>query len=66
VITETIFDWPGLGTLLYSALSSRDYPLIQGCVVFIAVLYVLVNLFTDLLAAWLNPRIREQIFQRTN
>ena len=62
VITETIFDWPGLGTLLYEALSARDYPLIQGCVVFIAVLYVLVNLVTDLIAAWLNPRVRDEIF----
>ncbi len=58
VITETIFDWPGIGTLLFSAIQQRDYPLVQGCVLFIAVTYVLVNLVTDLSYAIVNPRVR--------
>jgi ABC-type dipeptide/oligopeptide/nickel transport system permease component len=59
VITETIFDWPGIGVLLYSALQSRNYPLVQGCVLTIAMLYILVNLVTDVLYFVVNPRLRE-------
>lgn len=58
VITETIFDWPGLGSLLFSAIQRRDYPLVQGCVLFVAVIYVTVNLATDLIYGAVNPRIR--------
>lgn len=58
VITETIFDWPGLGSLLITAIQRRDYPVVQGCVLFIAIIYVLVNLFTDLLYGAINPRVR--------
>jgi peptide/nickel transport system permease protein len=58
IITETIFDWPGLGNLLISAINSRNYPLVQGCVLFIAGSYVLVNLVIDLSYAALDPRIR--------
>jgi ABC-type dipeptide/oligopeptide/nickel transport system permease component len=58
IITETIFSWPGLGRLLIQAIRLRDYPLVQGGVLLIAVTYVLVNLLTDLLYAWLDPRIR--------
>jgi peptide/nickel transport system permease protein len=58
VITETIFDWPGLGVLLYNGLLARDYPLVQGCVMTIAVIYVLVNLFTDFAYLAVNPRLR--------
>lgn len=58
VITETIFDWPGLGTLLLGAIQSRDYPLVQGCVLFIASIYVLVNFATDLAYGIVNPRVR--------
>ena len=58
IITESIFDWPGLGSLLLEAISQRDYPLVQGCVLFIATSYVLINLLTDLVYGWVNPRIR--------
>ncbi len=60
ILTETIFSWPGLGRLLIQAIRLRDYPLVQGCVLLISVTYVLVNLATDLLYAWLDPRIRLQ------
>ena len=58
IITETIFSWPGLGRLLIQAIRLRDYPLVQGGVLVIAVTYVLVNLLTDLTYAFLDPRIR--------
>jgi peptide/nickel transport system permease protein len=58
IITETIFAWPGLGRLLIQAITMRDYPLVQGCVLFIAVTYILVNLMTDILYGFLDPRIR--------
>ncbi len=58
IITETIFAWPGLGRLLVQSISFRDYPLVQGCILFIAVTYVGVNLMTDLLYGALDPRIR--------
>ncbi|MDY7095525.1 MAG: nickel ABC transporter permease [Acidobacteriota bacterium] len=60
IITETIFSWPGLGRLLIQAIRLRDYPLVQGGVLIIAVTYVLVNLLTDLIYALLDPRIRYQ------
>ncbi len=58
VITETIFSWPGLGRLLIQAIFSRDYPLVQGCVLVFAVLYLLANLVADLLYGVLDPRIQ--------
>jgi peptide/nickel transport system permease protein len=58
VITETIFAWPGVGRLLIQSIGFRDYPLVQGCILLIAVAYVGVNLLTDLLYGWLDPRIR--------
>jgi peptide/nickel transport system permease protein len=58
VITETIFSWPGVGRLLIQAIDARDYPLVQGCVLVIALCAVAVNLATDLLCARLDPRIR--------
>jgi peptide/nickel transport system permease protein len=58
VITETIFAWPGIGRLLIQSIGFRDYPLVQGCILFIAVIYVLVNLITDLVYGVLDPRIR--------
>jgi peptide/nickel transport system permease protein len=59
IITESIFDWPGIGTLLLEGIYQRDYPLVQGCVLFIATTYVLINLATDLLYGWVDPRIRQ-------
>jgi ABC-type dipeptide/oligopeptide/nickel transport system permease component len=58
VITETIFAWPGVGRLLIQSIGFRDYPLVQGCVLLIAVTYVGVNLLTDLTYSFLDPRIR--------
>lgn len=58
VITETIFAWPGIGRLLIQSIGFRDYPMVQGCILLIAVTYVGVNLITDLLYGVLDPRIR--------
>lgn len=58
IITETIFAWPGIGRLLIQAINFRDYPLIQGCILFISVTYVAMNLITDLTYGLLDPRIR--------
>jgi len=58
VITETVFDWPGLGLLTIESIQRRDYPLVQGCVLIIAAFYVLANLLADLLGLWLDPRQR--------
>ena len=58
VITETIFAWPGIGRLLIQSIGFRDYPLVQGCILLIAVTYVGVNLLTDLVYGVLDPRIR--------
>jgi peptide/nickel transport system permease protein len=58
IITENVFSWPGIGTLLINAIEARDYPLVQGCILFITFSYVLVNLMTDLLYGWADPRIR--------
>ena len=60
VVIETIFRWPGLGKLAMDAISARDYPVVQGFVLFTAVVYVLVNLLTDLCYHWIDPRVREQ------
>lgn len=57
IITEKIFDWPGLGSLLIEAIGNRDYPLVQGCVLLFSSLYVIVNLLTDLSYSFLDPRI---------
>ncbi len=58
VITETIFSWPGLGTLAVSAINSRDYPMVQGVVLLTTVIFVLINLIVDLVYGFLDPRIR--------
>jgi ABC-type dipeptide/oligopeptide/nickel transport system permease component len=58
VITETIFAWPGVGRLLIQSIAFRDYPLVQGCILFIAVTYVTMNLLIDIAYGWLDPRIR--------
>jgi len=59
IVTETIFSWPGIGRLTIQAISSRDYYLVQGCVLAIGLTYVAVNLLTDLAYSWANPRIRQ-------
>jgi len=58
VITETIFAWPGVGRLLIQSIGFRDYPLVQGCILLIALTYVSMNLLTDLAYGMLDPRIR--------
>ncbi|MBB1073352.1 ABC transporter permease [Rhodoferax sp. 4810] len=58
VITETIFAWPGIGSLLVEAIKARDYPVVQGCVLLISLIYVSVNTLTDLAYLWLDPRVR--------
>jgi peptide/nickel transport system permease protein len=60
VVTETIFDWPGIGSLVFTAIQRRDYPLVQGCVLFVATIYVLVNLLTDLMYGVVNPKVRAE------
>ena len=58
IVTETIFSWPGIGRLTVQAISARDYPLLQGCILVIALSYVLVNLLTDFLYSLIDPRVR--------
>jgi ABC-type dipeptide/oligopeptide/nickel transport system permease component len=58
VITESIFAWPGIGRLTIQAIQSKDLPLVQACVLFLALMFVLANLVVDLLYAYLDPRIR--------
>jgi peptide/nickel transport system permease protein len=58
VLTETIFAWPGIGFWLKEAIFNRDYPVLQGGVLFVAVVFVLVNLLVDISYAIINPRIR--------
>jgi peptide/nickel transport system permease protein len=57
VVTEAVFTYPGLGRLLIQAISTRDYPLIQGCILFILLVFVLINLLVDVLYAYIDPRI---------
>jgi peptide/nickel transport system permease protein len=58
IVTETIFSWPGVGRLTITAISNRDYALVQGCILAVGLTYIFVNLATDILYAVLNPRIR--------
>jgi peptide/nickel transport system permease protein len=58
VVTEVIFDWPGIGSLMIDSIQKRDYPVVQGCVLFISLAYVLVNTLTDILYGLIDPRIR--------
>ena len=58
ILTETVFAWPGIGTWLQAAIENRDYPVIQGGVLFVAIVVVLVNLLVDISYGFLNPRIR--------
>ncbi len=59
-VIETIFRWPGLGKLAMDAITNRDYPVIQGFVLFSAAVYVLVNLVTDITYHWIDPRVRQE------
>jgi len=57
-LTETIFAWPGIGRLMVNAVANRDFPVVMGCTLVFALVYVLANLGVDLLYASLDPRIR--------
>lgn len=57
VVTEKIFDWPGLGTLMLEGLGNRDYPTVQGCVLLFSMSYLLVNLMVDLVVSLIDPRV---------
>jgi peptide/nickel transport system permease protein len=58
ILTETVFAWPGVGTWLSEAIFNRDYPVLQGGILFLAIVFVLVNLVVDLTYGIINPRIR--------
>jgi peptide/nickel transport system permease protein len=58
VLAETVFAWPGIGLLMIEAIGSRDYPVVQGCVLMVSVSFVFVNLITDLIYPFIDPRIR--------
>jgi ABC-type dipeptide/oligopeptide/nickel transport system permease component len=59
VLTETVFSWPGVGTLLLNSIAGRDYAVIQGAALLFATFYVIANLLVDISYAWLDPRTRE-------
>ncbi|MGZ4399942.1 MAG: ABC transporter permease subunit, partial [Gaiellaceae bacterium] len=58
VLTETVFAWPGVGSWLTGAIFNRDYPVLQAGILFLAIVFVLVNLLVDISYAIINPRIR--------
>ncbi|MCB0110214.1 MAG: ABC transporter permease [Caldilineaceae bacterium] len=60
IITESVFNWPGIGTLLLQAIQQRDYGIVQGVVLFISLIFMTVNLLVDITYAYLDPRIRFQ------
>ena len=57
ILTETIFGWPGLGRLIVDAIENRDYALVQGAVLFIALIFVVVNLCVDMAYLYVNPKV---------
>ncbi|SOB58798.1 Oligopeptide ABC transporter, permease protein [Pseudodesulfovibrio profundus] len=63
VVVESIFLWPGLGSLLVDAVRARDMYVVQGCILVIACVYVLINLAVDMLQVWLDPRVREGAYE---
>lgn len=58
VLTETVFAWPGVGRLIVDSISARDYPVVQGAVLLLALAFVVINLVVDLLYGLVNPRIQ--------
>jgi peptide/nickel transport system permease protein len=58
ILTETIFGWPGIGSYIYEAIQTRDYPVIQSGILVVAILFVLINLIVDLMYAFIDPRIK--------
>ncbi len=60
ILTETVFSWPGMGSLLYDSLRSRDYPVLMGVFIFVSVMVIVSNLIVDILYGFLDPRIRSR------
>jgi len=60
ILTETVFGWPGMGSLLYDSLRSRDYPVLMGVFIFVSVMVIVSNLIVDILYGFLDPRIRSR------
>jgi ABC-type dipeptide/oligopeptide/nickel transport system permease component len=58
VIVESVFAWPGIGSMTLDAVSGRDFPVVQGAVIMIAVFFIIINLLVDILYAFVDPRIR--------
>ncbi|OPY26322.1 MAG: dipeptide transporter permease DppB [Methanocella sp. PtaU1.Bin125] len=58
VIVESIFGWPGIGSLFLSSVLAKDYPMVQGCIIFVALIYLLINFIVDISYMFVNPRIR--------
>ena len=58
IMTETIFSWPGVGRMIYDSVSSLDYPVLQGTFLLLAITAVIVNIITDIILAWIDPRIK--------
>jgi len=65
ILTETVFAWPGLGQLLLVAINARDYPLIQGIIIFYAVILILINLIIDIAYAYIDPRVRVSLWSQS-
>ena len=61
MLIEVVFSWKGMGTLVYDAVSTRDYPVVQMCFLLIAVCVVVFNFIADILCMWIDPRIRDGI-----
>lgn len=57
ILTETIFSWPGMGKLIVDSISNRDYAVVQGAVLFIALIYILINLVVDIIYMYINPKV---------
>jgi peptide/nickel transport system permease protein len=58
ILTETVFAWPGLGTWLLDSIYARDYPAVQGGVLFVGAAFIVINLMVDLSYAWINPKVK--------
>ena len=59
IVVETVFSWPGIGRLIVDSIQDRDYPVVQGAVLMLATIFALVNLATDLIHGWLDPRVKQ-------
>ena len=65
MLTETVFSWPGLGRLMVESIKSKDIPMVLGSVIFLAIMFSVVNLIVDLIYAFVDPRIKSQ-YKRGN